>query len=119
MVEEMKMIIGVRKDLDMGKGKIAAQASHAAVNCALWSQKHNKKIFREWESQGQKKIVIRLQNVEELYRLKAECESLGLNTSVISDAGYTQVDPGSTTCIGIGPAPSEIVNKITSEYPLL
>ncbi len=119
MVDEMKMIIGVRKDLDMGKGKIAAQASHAAVNCALWAQKNNKKIFKKWSEQGQKKVVIRLQNLEELYRLKDECEREGLNTSVITDAGLTQIDPGSVTCIGIGPAPSEIIDKITAKYPLL
>ncbi len=119
MVEEMKMIIGVRKDLDMGKGKIAAQASHAAVNCALWAQKNNRKVFRKWTEQGQKKVVIRLQNLAELYKLKDECEREGLNTSIITDAGLTQIDPGSVTCIGIGPAPSEVVDSITSGYPLL
>jgi PTH2 family peptidyl-tRNA hydrolase len=119
MVEEIKMIIGVRKDLEMGKGKIAAQASHAAVNCAMWALKNNKKTYREWESQGQRKIVIRLQNLEELYKLKELCETSGLNTSIVSDAGYTQVDPGSITCIGIGPAPSDVIDKITSEFPLL
>ncbi len=119
MVEEIKMVIGVRKDLDMGKGKIAAQSSHAAVNCAMWAMKHNKKVFRQWESQGQKKIVIRLNDEKDLMRLKGESEILGLNTSLISDAGFTQVDPGSITCIGIGPASSDVLDKVTAKYSLL
>ena len=116
---EAKLIIGIRKDLDMGKGKIAAQASHAAVNCATWSMKNNKKIYKDWDSGGQKKIVIRLQNIHELYALKAACEELGLFTTIIMDAGKTQVDPGTVTCIGIGPAPEELVDIITAKYPLL
>jgi PTH2 family peptidyl-tRNA hydrolase len=116
---EAKLIIGIRKDLDMGKGKIAAQASHAAVNCATWSMKNNKKIYRDWDSGGQKKIVIRLQNIHELYALKSACEELGLFTTIIMDAGKTQVDPGTVTCIGIGPAPEELVDIITAKYPLL
>nr|WP_287954573.1 peptidyl-tRNA hydrolase [Acidiplasma sp.] len=35
----VKMVIAVRKDLEMGKGKIAAQVAHAAVSCALISMK--------------------------------------------------------------------------------
>lgn len=119
MVDEYKLVIGVRKDLDMGKGKIAAQASHAAVNCALWAEKHDKKAFKRWESSGQKKVVIRLANKDELMRLKGESDILGLFTSVISDAGFTQVEPGSVTCIGIGPAEESIIDQITQKYPLL
>ena len=76
-------------------------------------------IFKEWESGGQKKIVIRLQNIHEIYALKAQCEELGLFTTIVTDAGKTQVDPGTVTCIGIGPAPEEMIDIITSKYPLL
>ncbi len=56
-------------------------------------QKNNKKIYKDWDSGGQKKIVIRLQNIHELYALKSACEELGLFTTIIMDAGKTQVNP--------------------------
>ena len=45
------MAIAVRKDLGMGKGKIAAHVAHAAVECSM---KVSEKRTR-WISEGQKK----------------------------------------------------------------
>lgn len=116
---EYKLIIGIRKDLDMGKGKIAAQASHAAVSCAVWSLKHEKKAYKKWDESGQKKIVIKLNDESEIYKIKTRAEELGLHTHVVIDAGKTQVEPGTATCIGIGPGPEDIIDSITGDYSLL
>jgi peptidyl-tRNA hydrolase, PTH2 family len=43
---ELKMVLLVRNDLGMSKGKIAAQCSHAAVGCYQASQ--SKKQWRDW-----------------------------------------------------------------------
>ncbi|MCL5438036.1 MAG: peptidyl-tRNA hydrolase, partial [Candidatus Thermoplasmatota archaeon] len=53
------MVIAFRKDLDLGKGKIAAQVAHAAVACALITEKKERKIFKAWMAEGQRKVVIR------------------------------------------------------------
>lgn len=119
MVDEVKMVIAVRKDLDLGKGKIAAQVAHAAVSCALKAQKSDKKVFRKWLEGGQKKIVVRLQNQQELLELKAKADSAGIITEAIYDAGHTQVDPGTLTCVGIGPADSAVLDPITGSFKLL
>ena len=63
----VKMVIAVRKDLAMGKGKIAAQVAHAAVACTLISMKKNKKTFNEWYETGQKKVVVKVDNLQERY----------------------------------------------------
>lgn len=116
---EVKMVIAVRKDLDLGKGKIAAQVAHAAVSCALKAEKKEKKTFRRWMDGGQKKIVIRLANQQELLDLKTRADSAGLITEAIYDAGHTQVDPGTLTCVGIGPADSKDLDPITGSFKLL
>ena len=118
MVDEYKMVVAIRKDLDIGKGKMAAQVAHAAVNLALYSEKKNKKVFRNWESFGAKKVVVRVSGLEELYRLKQMAEGKGLATSLISDAGLTQIPPGTVTCLGIGPAESSVIDDITGNLPL-
>jgi PTH2 family peptidyl-tRNA hydrolase len=38
---------------------------------------------------------------------------------MISDAGHTQVDPGTITVIGIGPEKSEKLDRITGKFKLM
>lgn len=119
MVEETKMVIAIRKDLDLGKGKIAVQVAHAAVTLALYSSKNDTKIFKKWTREGQKKVVIRIAGFDELMELKVKLEGLGFYVCQISDAGYTQVPSGTVTCIGVGPVKADDIDPVTSEYPLM
>ncbi len=119
MVENVKMVIAVRRDLDLGKGKIAAQVAHAAVSCALKAEKYEKKLFKQWIKEGQKKVVIRVENQKALFELKGKVEIMGLVNEVITDAGHTQIEPGTVTCLGIGPVEEEVIEPVTGDYPLL
>lgn len=119
MVEEIKMVIAIRKDLDLGKGKIAVQVAHAAVTLALYASKKDPKNFRKWSREGQKKVVIRIAGFDELMQLKMKLEEQGFYVCQISDAGYTQVPPGTVTCIGVGPVPADDIDPVTSGYPLM
>lgn len=112
------MVIAVRKDIDIGKGKMAAQVAHAAVACAMRASRERKKIFREWMGQGQKKIVIRVSDDRELLELKRKADSEGFLTETITDAGLTQIPPGTLTCLGIGPDESPKLDPLTGAYPL-
>lgn len=119
MVENVKMVIAVRRDLDMGKGKIAAQVAHAAVMCALRAEKYEKKLFREWIREGQKKVVIRVDNQSALLELKRRLDIMGIMNEIVTDAGHTQIEPGTITCLGIGPVEEEVIEPVTGEYSLL
>jgi PTH2 family peptidyl-tRNA hydrolase len=46
-------------------------------------------------------------------------EAKGLTTSLVTDAGLTQVPPGTTTCLGIGPAEVKDVDPLTGDLGLL
>jgi len=119
----IKMVIAVRTDLNMGKGKIAAQVAHAAVSLVLSVINSNNREWKawlnEWLNEGQAKIVVKVPNLEELNKRYEEAIRLNLPAVIIQDAGKTQLEPGTTTCLGIGPAPSEIVDKITGDLKLL
>lgn len=114
-----KQVIAVRKDLKMGKGKLAAQVAHAAVACALEAQKKYPEWFNNWLNEGQAKIVIKVQDEEELRKLAKEAEELSIPSSLIVDRGLTQLQPGTVTCLGLGPAPSSLIDKLTINYKLL
>jgi PTH2 family peptidyl-tRNA hydrolase len=119
-VTEIKQVIVVRSDLKMGKGKVAAQVAHAALDAAEASRHKHADWYESWREQGQAKVVVKTDGGEgALQELQKRARSLGLPVSLIQDRGLTQVEPGTTTCLGIGPGPSDVIDKVTGELKLL
>ena len=114
----IKQVIVVRNDLDMGKGKIAAQVGHACVLGAEYVRKSKPEWFSEWWK-GQEKIVLKVSNLKELEQVKQDAIEIGVPWSEVTDAGHTQIAPGTVTCISLGPAPEEKIDKITGDLKLM
>jgi len=114
MPEELKQVMAIRTDLDMGKGKIAAQVAHAAVQAADKSRWKG-----EWLSSGGRKSVVKVGGEKELMEIFMQARGAGLPTALIEDAGHTQIPPGTKTCVGIGPAPEKELDRITGRLKLL
>lgn len=114
-----KQVIIFRSDLKLSKGKIAAQAGHAAVSAAEEARKHHRSWWMAWLDEGQCKITVKVKSEKELRELEKQAKELDLPYALIIDRGLTEVPPGTITCLGIGPAPSEKVDKITGGLPLL
>ena len=114
----VKQVIVVRTDLDMGKGKIAAQVGHACVLGAEYVRKSKPEWFSEWWK-GQEKIVLKVSNLKELEQVKLGAIEIGVPWSEVTDAGHTQIAPGTVTCISLGPAPEEKIDKITGDLKLM
>lgn len=112
----MKQAIVMRTDLKMGKGKIAAQACHASICCF---KKSSKEDLRKWELSGQKKVVLKVQSEEELLELYSLFRASTLASCLITDAGHTQIDPSTKTCIGLGPGPDEEIDNLVGHLKLL
>ncbi len=114
-----KQALVVRLDLKMGRGKMAVQCSHAAVSAAEEARTHHYAWWKAWMSEGQRKVALKVQGADELTRLELRARALGLPVYLVKDMGLTQVPPGSTTCLGIGPAPATSMDPLTGDLPLL
>lgn len=116
---DYKQVIVVRNDLKMGKGKLAVQVAHAAVSSAENARKYKKDWFDAWFGENQAKICVKVDGEKELRILKGKVDEMGIPNSLIQDAGLTQLEPGTTTCLGIGPLPSEVADRYTGDLKLL
>ena len=116
---ENKMVIVTRTDLDLSPGKLAAQVAHAAVACALKTKKNNSKWFSKWQNEGGKKAVVKTADADDFVFLKEKAEKLKIVAIIIEDAGHTEIPAGTKTVLGIGPAPSNIIDQVTGDLTLL
>lgn len=114
-----KQVIAVRTDLKMGKGKLAAQVGHASVSAAEEARKRHLEWWQAWLEEGQCKVAVKVKSLAELIELEREAIQMKLPHSLITDRGLTQLPPSTVTCLGIGPAPSIQIDKITGKLPLL
>jgi PTH2 family peptidyl-tRNA hydrolase len=116
--DSFKLALVVRSDLKMGKGKAAAQCSHAAVMAYQRALRHHPAILEQWEEGGQAKVVLKVETERELLELATMARNLGLITSLVCDAGRTQIAPGSKTVLGIGPGSVKIVDRVSGHLKL-
>lgn len=110
-----KQVIVVRKDLKLGKGKLAAQVAHASLQAYVAASPQAK---RKWEEEGSKKVVVKASSKKELLAIFQKAKKL-FPVSLIKDAGLTQIPRGEVTAVGIGPAKAKEIDVITGRLKLL
>ncbi|MCD6229308.1 MAG: peptidyl-tRNA hydrolase [Candidatus Diapherotrites archaeon] len=118
-MSNFKQVVLMRTDLNMGRGKIAAQAGHAVVLAYKKALSLDKSDVDTWESQGMQKVVLKVSGKEELFRYFQKAKDAGLPAAMVKDAGRTQIPAGTHTCCGIGPADEEKIDKVTGDLKLL
>ncbi|MFW9939796.1 MAG: peptidyl-tRNA hydrolase Pth2 [Candidatus Thorarchaeota archaeon] len=118
-MEEYKQVILIRTDLKMSTGKKCAQSCHASVSASDLVRIQNKGIWKNWKNSGQKKVCLKINNLEQLNEIVKKLESNKLLFFIVKDAGLTQLPPGTTTAVGIGPELATEIDKITGDLKLL
>ncbi|XP_020886485.1 peptidyl-tRNA hydrolase 2, mitochondrial [Arabidopsis lyrata subsp. lyrata] len=87
--KNFKMVLVVRIDLKMGKGKIAA------LNAGLYKKllQRAPRALNRWEYCAQGKVVVKIESEEEMLVLQERAKSLKLPTHITIAAGKTQIAP--------------------------
>eukprot|EP00527_Entomoneis_sp_CCMP2396_P006653 CAMPEP_0198145414 /NCGR_PEP_ID=MMETSP1443-20131203/23313_1 /TAXON_ID=186043 /ORGANISM="Entomoneis sp., Strain CCMP2396" /LENGTH=187 /DNA_ID=CAMNT_0043809057 /DNA_START=36 /DNA_END=599 /DNA_ORIENTATION=+ len=114
-----KMVLCVNTSLSMGKGKIAAQCSHAAVACYKRASKSIPNAVRAWEYTGCAKIAVKCPTEDEMHLIAAKAMSMGIPVYLVEDAGRTQIAAGSQTVLGLGPAPVAVFEGVSNHLKLM
>jgi PTH2 family peptidyl-tRNA hydrolase len=100
----------------MSTGKKCVQSSHASLGAY---KKVDKKILEKWESEGQKKVILKVNSEKELLEYFNKIKKEKIPCFLVEDAGLTELKPGTITALGIGPEKEEKLDKITGRLKLL
>ena len=95
---------------------MCAQVAHASI---LAFEKADASSRKSWMSEGQKKVVLKVAGERPLFELKVLAEMKGISAALVQDAGLTEIPPGSLTALGLGPAKTDDLDKITGDLSLL
>ncbi|CAL1407880.1 unnamed protein product [Linum trigynum] len=118
ILEDFKMVLVVRNDLKMGKGKIAAQCSHATLGLYKKLLNRGPKALNRWEMCAQPKVVLKIDTEEDMLLLQEKAKSLKIPSHITIDAGRTQIAPNSRTVMALL-GPVEVVDEVTGGLKLL
>ncbi len=116
---EYKQVIVLRADLDMSRGKLAAQACHACLGVSERARKRDPEKWEEWLEEGGRKIVLKVSSERELFEIKEDGKALGIDTYLVKDRGLTEIPSGTVTALGLGPGEESRMDRVTGDLSLL
>lgn len=141
MTDKVKQVIVIRKDLNMRKGKMVAQGSHASVafltnkirkqmvkSESIWPDMDNSVTFESTLSTAQKewingsffKVCVGVDTEQELLDIFDKARTMGVEVQLITDQGHTEFNGVPTnTCLALGPDYSSKIDLITGNLKLL
>ena len=128
-MSDVKQVIVVRKDLNMRKGKIAAQVAHASMKFLTdnnEAERGDEMIVKlspaeaMWLTGSFTKVVVGVDSEDALSDLVLQAELSGIEVHPIIDAGRTEFNGVPTlTCAAFGPCEADVLDKITGNLKLI
>lgn len=77
--EELKMVLVVRMDLKMGKGKIAAQCAHACLGAYMEAVQSIPQVVQRWYDSGAAKVTLKVDTAEDMLSMEECARAIELN----------------------------------------
>lgn len=114
-MSQLKQVIVLRENLDISKGKQISQACHASLKSYKKTEAESQK---NWEDQGSKKVVVDI-GEDDLKKRLNRAKTLQIPAALVKDAGLTEVEPGTVTALGVGPAEEDKIDKVTGDLKLI
>ena len=129
MHSEPKMVIAVRRDLNMRKGKMCAQVAHASMKFLLENNESERgdeltirlsPIEAAWITGIFTKVVVGVDSEDQLRDLMLKASLRNIEVHSITDCGKTEFNGVPTlTCAAFGPDDPKVIDDITGNLKLL
>lgn len=103
--KENSIALFFRKDLKLGKGKTGAQLSHGIISLLYQPTFRNSSLDEFKRGKKENILIYSVSSLKDLKEIEHMCQQFKVNNTLIIDAGHTQIEPGTATCIGVGPLP--------------
>lgn len=135
---DYKMVIVMRTDLNMRRGKQIAQGGHAVLMAIIkpWIDRMVDEVMKPhgtipdsipisqktitWLVTGMTKICVQVGSESDLLAIESKAKTAGIACRIVVDAGRTEFHNEPTlTCLAIGPDKSEQIDAITGHLKLL
>jgi PTH2 family peptidyl-tRNA hydrolase len=134
-----KQVIVMRNDLrnksgdKLRKGKLISQGCHASMGALLSLMekvgnsegeeigrmlRYKNNAVKEWLMGKFTKICVYVESEEALLDLHKKALEVNIPCALIEDAGLTEFDKPTNTCLGLGPAWDTELDVITGNLPL-
>jgi PTH2 family peptidyl-tRNA hydrolase len=101
-IRTYKQVILIRADLGIDCGKKTVQVAHASVEGFIKGTSANKEM---WRCNGMRKIVLKVKDCAQLTEITKKATESEIKFRIITDAGLTQLEPGTVTSVGFEPLP--------------
>lgn len=119
----IKQVIVMRKDLNMRKGKMVAQGSHASIAFLTRRIQGNEAITdiqKQWLENSFVKVCVGVDSEQELLEIESKATEVGIECHLVTDNGKTEFGGVPTkTCLALGPDLSEVLDKVSGHLKLL
>ena len=123
-MDKVKQVIVMRKDLQLSKGQMVAQGSHASIAFLtdLIKEYNGEPLLlteaqKEWVYGTFYKICLSVDSEKELLDIGHKAVILGLSVKYIEET--TGFDKPTFTCLAIGPDYSSKIDPVTKHLKLL
>ena len=124
MNDKVKQVIVIRKDLQLSKGQMVAQGSHASIAFLtdLIKEYNGEPLLlteaqKEWVYGTFYKVCLSVNSEKELLDIGYQAVILGLSVKYIEET--TGFDKPTFTCLAIGPDYSSKIDPVTKHLKLL
>ena len=124
MNDKVKQVIVMRKDLQLSKGQMVAQGSHASIAFLtdLIKEYNGEPLLlteaqKEWVYGTFYKVCLSVNSEKELIDIGYQAVILGLSVKYIEET--TGFDKPTITCLAIGPDYSSKIDPVTKHLKLL
>lgn len=119
----IKQVIVMRKDLNMRKGKMVAQGSHASIAFLTRRLQNNEPITevqKQWLDNSFVKICVSVDSEQELLDIQEKAKLNNIECHLITDNGRTEFAGIPTnTCLALGPDHADKLDQISGHLKLL